>query len=59
MRAYIVTVLFPNEFPQDKILEALNRGIKLVADENKLDVMHAITWNTHIIDKFNLERQDI
>lgn len=59
MKAFIVTVIAPNEWDKEDILTAINRGMRERAKERGKDIHTSICTSVTISEEFDLKRQDL
>lgn len=64
MRAFVVTVIAPNEWHQDDVLSSINTGMRnwVLGPEGehlRKTTTNSICTSVTIADKFDLKRQDI
>lgn len=58
MKAFIVTVIAPNDWQKQDVLISMNVGMRKHAELQKKD-LSGISHSVTIAEEFNLERQDI
>ena len=60
MKAFITTIIVPNDWMPTDICTAVNIGIrKHSEDTDKPNIRNSIAHSVTVIDKFELKRQDI
>lgn len=60
MKAFIITLVVPNEWDKEDAVTAMNLGVrKHVAESPRLDQTSSIIWSAMVADSFDLKRQDI
>lgn len=59
MRAFILSVIAPNDWTPEDVVISCNIGMKSHAKTQEKDIHSSICTHAKVIDSFDLKRQDL